>query len=260
MSFFATISVLQNTLGQVEISDRSDYSIEHKSAFVNRQLFLYKKDGSMLEIFPQFTFADYPDDKIVVSLSQDYCLRIVMVLTPIVALAGGRYFTNEIRCFPYYAEQYRVQLGLSLSRNPLLRSDANFYSVMQQYYVNMKLAKLAADNLQQAASQFWLDRMATTMTQVSVAQDQSVAVSHTTDAVVLKYTFKAVGNEGDTFIIPALRGKKIVWFFRDDPRPLWEVLSNPQPGEYTFASSTGQIKTGVELQPLETIQIQYTNQ
>src|SRR5438045_1298552 len=162
MSFIATISVIQNTFGQVEVTDTSDYTVEAHSAFNSRSLLVYKADGTMITIYPAFTFAHYPGNKIIFSLKKDYCLKIKMVLAPKVVVAGSKYTATEISYLPYYAKEYMTQLGLSLCRNPLMRSDINFYTSLQQYFVNSKLGALAADNLQQSASQFWLDRMGNT--------------------------------------------------------------------------------------------------
>jgi hypothetical protein len=261
MSFRAAISISQDEVGQAKIVDISDYSVEHHSAFLSRELFLYKKDGALLSVSPQFSFANYPSDEILISLKKDYCLKVVMVLTPIVALQGSKYSITEIYNFDYYSKEYMVQMGLSICRNPSVRSDANFYGLMQQYYVNTKFADLSADNLQQAASQFWLDRMGNTSAVVQASDGSELIIAPTQDAIIIPpYTFEATGNEGTSFSLPVLIGKEIIWFFRDDPKPLRRVGANPIAGQFKFTSSTGGFVTGVELQAGEFIQIQYTNQ
>lgn len=261
MSFRAAINIEQNVLGEIEITDISDYSVETHAAFISRDLFLYKNDGTLLTVSPAFTFSNYPEDKIIIALKKDYCLKIVMVLTPTVAILGSKYSITEIFKFDYYSKEYMVQMGLTLSRKPLSRSDGNFYSTMQQYYVNTKLAALSADNLQQAASQFWLDRMGGASSIIQLA-NESVAISQPEDTVVSVYSFKATGSEGNTLVIPSLKNRKILFVFRDDPKPLWEVLppSNPIIGEFSVVPETGTFKFGIEMQSGEPIQIQHTSQ
>jgi hypothetical protein len=258
MSFRAAISISQNEVGQAQIVDISDYSVEHHSAFLSRELFLYKKDGALLSVSPQFSFANYPSDEILISLKKDYCLKVVMVLTPIVALGGSRYSITEIYNFDYYSKEYMLQLGVSICINPSVIFDANFYGLMQQYYASTKFADLSADNLQQTASQFWLDRMGNTSAIVQASDESTLIVQPSVDQIISIYSFEATGTEGAIFVIPSLMGRTIMWFFRGDPNPLRQVTSNPIPGQFAFNSTTGQITVGVELQSGEFIQIQYT--
>lgn len=259
MSFRAAINIDQNGLSEIEVTDISDYSVETHAAFISRDLFIYKKDGTLLTVSPAFTFSNYPDDKIIIALKKDYCLKIVMVLTPTVAILGSKYSAIEIFVFDYYSKQYMVQMGLTLCRNPLSRSDGNFYSLIEQYYGNTKMTQVSSRNLQQTASQSWLDRMGGISSIVEMA-DESVAISQPEDAIVAVFSFEATGSEGDTLIIPSLIDRKILFVFRDDPKPLREVASNPIVGQFSVTPATGTFKFGIEMQGGEFIQIQHTNQ
>lgn len=263
MSFIATISATQNNLGQLEIADTTNYSVEAHSTFEKRELFVYKKDGTVLLILPSFSFAEYPSNSITLALSKDYCLRIVLVLTSLNPVNGSKYKVSLVKDFNFYAKQYVVGLGLSLSRNSALRYDKNFYSLFQQYYVHLNLAKIAAENVEQTASQFWLDKM-NGVAKITTADNKSISISASTiDTMIKKIKFEATGDEGTLFTLSQLIGQEVVWFFRDDPRPLREVTwstieaSYPIAGQFAVNYSTGQVRVGVDLQPQEYIQIQY---
>lgn len=260
MSFVPDINIEQNSLGEIEITDISDYSVETHDAFISRELFLYKKDGTLLIVDPQFTFVNYPDDKIIIALKKDYCLKVVMVLVPIVGIAGSKYSITEIYNFDYYSKEYMVQIGVTLSKNPAYRLDGNFYSLVQRYYVNTKLAALSAGNLQQAASQFWLDRMVGTSFSMTGFSYENVTASQPNDAVVSIYSFEATGAEGRVLIIPSLINKKTLFVFRDDPKPLREVATAPTVGQFSVEEETGTFEFGIEMQSGEFVQIQYTSQ
>lgn len=265
-SFKATISATQNNLGLLEIVDTSDYSYEGQGTFESRELFVYKKDGTILLILPSFSFAEYPSDSITLALKKDYCLRIVLVLTSLNPVNGSRYKASLIKDFNFYAKQYVVGLGLALSRNPALRHDKNFYSLFQQYYVHINLAKIAAENVEQTASQFWLDKM-NGVAKITNADNESISISPSIiDSMIKKIEFEATGDEGSLFTVSQLLGQEVLWFFRDDPRPLrqvvWSTVSAnyPKVGEFAVNAATGQVRVGVELQPKEYIQIQYRPQ
>lgn len=76
MPFVPTLSILNSPTGLEEIYvDVSDYAgYGGKSAFTNRTLTLILADGSELTYpgSPNFSFADYPNDTLTVSVSRDY--------------------------------------------------------------------------------------------------------------------------------------------------------------------------------------------
>lgn len=158
MSFTASFTAKQNESGSVVITDTSDYIVLAKSQFSNRQIKLYTADGLLYKTI-SFSFSAYPTDVISIRLNRDYCLKVELVLTPLVVNIFNLTTAYRICNFTYYADFYLMKVAKFAHSSSLFRSDNNFYKVVSDIILYKKGAEWAVTAQQQKKSQHCIDNI-----------------------------------------------------------------------------------------------------
>jgi hypothetical protein len=165
MSFVAQFSVSQSAdSSSLTIVDTSNYTSEPKSTFTSRVLYLYKVDGTAVR-FPSTSTTDginFPfsggDSITITGFTQDFCLRIEMVLTSSNPQSGSIYTATNVITMIGYTSNALLNAAQLLATNPIRLTDSIFTDSLVQLQREKVTATIAGSYADQFSSQAALDR------------------------------------------------------------------------------------------------------
>lgn len=165
MAFTGSLEVSQTSdITSFVVTDTSSYSSEGQGTFSGRRIYVYKIDGTTL--VPSGTTTSYIDfpfsagSSITIDgvLNTDYALLINGLWLSNNPQPGSVYTSSDIKSFLNYLKQFRKGQISSLSDNPALLQDTNWYTDMFKLQTEINNADEAADDGQQYSSQAAINR------------------------------------------------------------------------------------------------------
>ena len=158
-AFAVSFTVGQSSDGSaIIITDTSNYADNGtKSAFTNRQLFVYFVDNSQL-VFPNqpsFSFADYPSDTISIPITRDFSFNIVLSVDKISPLT--HYNKSEIVTLTVNTDLFKNSIIQKILAQPNIINDTLFFNSLSNLQVFEDGANDAGLYGQQYLAQVCLD-------------------------------------------------------------------------------------------------------
>lgn len=165
MSFIGTFTVTQTSdLTSLVINDTSDYSGEGQGTFAGRRVYLYKVDGTTLvpagttTAYVDFPFSSGASITITGVLNTDYSLLTNVVWLSNNPQPGSTYSTQSIETFLNYLYAFYAGQISTLSDNPAILQDTNWYDSMIKLIVEISNAEQATADAQQFSAQSAINR------------------------------------------------------------------------------------------------------
>lgn len=163
--FTGTFTVTQNSnFANLTINDTSSYSSEGTGTFSGRRVYLYKVDGTTL--VPSGTTTAYIDwpfslgNSLLISsvLNTDYCLLINVLWLSLNPQPGSVYSAQSPELFINYLKQFEKGQISTLSDDPSILQDTNWYTDLLKLQTEINNAEEAATDGQQYSSQAAINR------------------------------------------------------------------------------------------------------
>lgn len=165
MAFTGTFTVTQTSdISSLVVTDTSSYSGEGQGTFASRRIYLYKVDGATLvpsgtnTSFVDFPFSDGASKTITGVLNTDYSLLVNVVWLSNSPQPGSIYTAQEIKTFLNYLYTFYAGQISTLSDNPAILQDTNWYSDMFKLVVEINNAEQATVDGQQYSAQSAINR------------------------------------------------------------------------------------------------------
>lgn len=164
MAFTGNFSVSQTAIGNIVITDTSDYGSEGAGTFSGRQIRLYKIDGTTLvpdgttTSYINFPFTDGNTITLSNILLQDLSLSINLVWVSTNPQPGSTYTKTTVNTFLNYLKQFRYELVQDLAAQPTLINDVNWSGSLRNFQNEIKSAESATDYADQFSAQAAIDR------------------------------------------------------------------------------------------------------
>lgn len=165
MSFIGTFTVTQNSnFANLTVNDTSSYSGEGQGTFSGRRVFLYKIDGTTLvPAGTNTTYIDFPfsaGSSLLISnvLNTDYSLLINVIWLSNNPQPGSVYTAQSVETFLNYLKQFRGGQISTLSDNPSILNDTNWYTDLFKLQTEINNAEDAGADGQQYSAQAAINR------------------------------------------------------------------------------------------------------
>lgn len=154
MSIIAAFTVAQaGDKTKFLLTDTTPYNeVEPRDSFVNRQIILYRADGSVFRPTGattdtiDFNHTDFPEDTIeILGLDKDYAFSCIMTIAPSSPQAGSEYTATNKFALTGYAVAAQLDRMKRMSLQPILEQNS-------QFVVDTHRLVLEADNARRSAA------------------------------------------------------------------------------------------------------------
>lgn len=163
--FTGTFTVTQTSdITSLVITDTSSYSSEGQGTFSGRKIYLYKVDGTTLvpigttTTYINFPFSSGSSITITGVLNTDYSLLVNVVWLSNNPQSGSIYSTQSVETFLNYLYTFLSGQISTLSDNPGILQDTNWYTDMFKLIVDISSAEQATNDEQQFSAQAAIGR------------------------------------------------------------------------------------------------------
>lgn len=165
MAFTGTFTVTQTSdLTSFVVNDTSSYSSEGTGTFSGRKIYIYKIDGTTLvptgttTTYVSFPFSSGNSITITGVLNTDYALLINVVWESLSPQPGSDYDAQDVFGFLNYLKQFLKGQISTLSDDPSILNDTNWYTDMFKLQVEIDNAEEAVSDGQQYSAQSAINR------------------------------------------------------------------------------------------------------
>ena len=163
MAFTGTISVSQLVAESFDLQDTSSYASEGQGTFTGRRITLTKADGTTLvPTGTTTTYIDFPfsgGDTITLDvLDRDYALTILVEWISSAPQSGSTYEKSGLYEFEVYTSQFIYGLIESMTAQPNIINDVNFYTNLSKIQTDLDSSNKAVEYNDITAAQYCLDR------------------------------------------------------------------------------------------------------
>ena len=165
MAFTGSFEVTQTSdITSLVVTDTSSYSSEGQGTFSGRRIYLYEVDGTTIvpsgttTTYIDFPFSDGSSKTIVGVLNTDYSLLINVVWISNNPQPGSTYTAQSVETFLNYLYAFFAGQISTLSDNPNIERDTNWWDSMLQLIVNISCAEQATNDEQQFSAQSAINR------------------------------------------------------------------------------------------------------
>lgn len=165
MSFIGTFTVTQTSdLTSLVINDTSSYADEGQGTFSGRRVYLYKVDGTTLvpagttTAYVDFPFSAGASITITGVLNTDYSLLVNPVWLSNSPQPGSVYTAQSVETFLNYLDAFFAGQISTLSDNPAILQDTNWYTDMFKLIVDLNCSEEATEDGQQYSAQAAISR------------------------------------------------------------------------------------------------------
>ena len=165
MAFTGTFTIAQTSdLTSFVVNDTSSYSSEGTGTFSGRKIYVYKVDGTTLvpegttTTYISFPFSAGNSITITGILNTDYSLLVNVVWESLDPQVGSTYSAQSIETFLNYLYAFYAGQISTLSDNPAILQDTNWYDSMIKLIVEISNAEQATADAQQFSAQSAINR------------------------------------------------------------------------------------------------------
>ena len=165
MAFTGSFEVTQTSdITSLVVTDTSSYSSEGQGTFSGRRIYLYKVDGTTLvpdgtsTLYVDFPFSDGSSKTITGVLDTDYSLLVNVVWLSNNPQPGSTYTAQSVETFLNYLYAFFAGQISTLSDNPSIERDTNWWNSMLELVVNISSAEQATNDEQQYSAQAAINR------------------------------------------------------------------------------------------------------
>lgn len=165
MAFTGTTEVTQTSdITSLVVTDTSSYASEGQGTFSGRRIYLYKVDGTPLvpsgttTSYIDFPFSGGASKTITGVLTTDVSLLVNTIWMSNSPQPGSVYTFQSVETFLNYLYAFFAGQISTLSDNPGILRDTNWYASMFSLIVEISCAEQATDDGQQFSAQAAIDR------------------------------------------------------------------------------------------------------
>src|SRR6478736_6811757 len=165
MAFTGSFEVTQTSdVTSLVVTDTSSYSSEGQGTFSGRRVYLYKIDGTTLvpsgttTAYIDFPFSAGGSITITGVLNTDYSLLVNVIWLSNSPQPGSTYTAQSIETFLNYLYAFYSGQISTLSDNPGILQDVNWYTDMFKLVVEISNAEQATEDEQQYSAQNAISR------------------------------------------------------------------------------------------------------
>lgn len=165
MAFTGSFTVSQTSdLTSFVVTDTSSYVSEGQGTFSGRRIYVYKIDGTTLvpsgttTAYIDFPFSAGNSITITGVLNTDYSLLVNPVWLSNNPQPGSTYTAQSIETFLNYLYDFFAGQISTLSDNPAILNDVNWYTDMLKLIVEISCAEQATNDGQQFSAQAAINR------------------------------------------------------------------------------------------------------
>lgn len=165
MAFTGSLEVTQTSdITSLVVTDTSSYSSEGQGTFSGRRIYLYKVDGTTLvpegtsTAYIDFPFSAGSSITITGVLNTDYSLLANVVWLSNNPQVGSVYTAQSVETFLNYLYAFFSGQISTLSDNPGILRDTNWYTSMFSLVVEISCAEQSTNDEQQFSAQAAINR------------------------------------------------------------------------------------------------------
>lgn len=158
MAFTGLFTVSQTSdITSFSVTDASSYASEGQGTFSTRHIYVYKIDGTLLASV-DFPFTDGATKALTGILNTDYSLLVNVTWASLNPQPGSVYTAQSIETFLNYLYAFYAGQISTLSDNPAILQDTNWYESLFKLIVEISNAEQATEDGQQFSAQAAIDR------------------------------------------------------------------------------------------------------
>jgi hypothetical protein len=165
MSFTGTFTITQTSdTTSFVVNDTSSYADEGTGTFSGRKIYIYKIDGTTLvptgttTTYVSFPFSAGNSITITGVLNTDYALLVNVVWESLSPQPGSDYDAQDVFGFLNYLQQFYAGQISTLSDNPSILQDVNWYTDMGKLQTEIDNSQKAVSDAQQLSAQMAINR------------------------------------------------------------------------------------------------------
>lgn len=156
--FTGTFTVSQTSdITSFSVTDSSSYADEAQGTFSTRHIYVYKIDGTLLASV-NFPFTDGATKALTGILNTDYSLLVNVTWASLNPQPGSVYTAQSVETFLNYLYAFYSGQISTLSDNPNILNDTNWYIDMLKLIVEISNAEQATADEQQFSAQAAINR------------------------------------------------------------------------------------------------------